>query len=64
MVAINSIPQHEVANGKGHKEFARANPIILSTPVAKNPGPSNPSGAFTVLTILYIIVIFLYFSGQ
>jgi hypothetical protein len=29
MVAINSIPQHEVANGKGHTEFALANPIPM-----------------------------------
>ena len=40
MVAMNSIPQHEVANGKGHRELARANPTALSNDVAKNPAPS------------------------
>jgi hypothetical protein len=40
MVAMNSIPQHEVANGKGQSEFALANPTALSKDVAKNPAPS------------------------
>jgi hypothetical protein len=44
MVAMNSIPQHEVAKGKGHNEFARASPTALSNDVAKNPAPSKPSG--------------------
>lgn len=35
MVAINSIPQHEVANGNGHNEWERANPTTLSKEVAK-----------------------------
>jgi len=35
MVAINSIPQQEVANGKGHNEWERARPITLSKEVAK-----------------------------
>jgi hypothetical protein len=34
---MNSIPQHDVANGKGHSELARANPTALSSEVAKNP---------------------------
>jgi hypothetical protein len=34
MVAINSIPQHEVAKGSGQREFALASPIILSKDVA------------------------------
>jgi hypothetical protein len=48
MVAINSIPQHEVANGSGHNELALASPTILSMDVAKNPGPSIPAGACTI----------------
>ena len=45
MVAINSIPQQEVANGSGHNECERARPITLSNEVAKNPDPSIPGGA-------------------
>ena len=45
MVAINSMPQHEVAKGNGHNEFARASPTALSKLVAKNPEPSTPGGA-------------------
>jgi hypothetical protein len=37
MVAINSIPQHEVANGKGQIELALASPITFSNEVAKKP---------------------------
>ena len=48
MVAINSIPQHEVANGNGHKEFFRANPTTELNCVAKNPSPGTPSGAFPI----------------
>jgi hypothetical protein len=44
-VAINSIPQHDVAKGKGHKEFARASPTALSRVVAKKPAPETPGGA-------------------
>lgn len=54
MVAINSIPQQEVANGKGHKEWERARPITLSKEVAKKPDPSMPGGAFTILMSLMI----------
>jgi len=36
---MNSIPQQEVAKGKGHIEFARAIPITWSKRVAKNPSP-------------------------
>jgi len=36
IVAINSIPQHDVAKGNGHIEFERANPTALSSVVAKN----------------------------
>jgi hypothetical protein len=45
MVAINSIPQHEVANGKGHIEFLRARPTTLLSCVVKKPSPVNPGGA-------------------
>ena len=53
MVAINSIPQHEVANGSGHKEYERAKPIALSSEVAKKPAPSTPGGASTNLNITH-----------
>jgi hypothetical protein len=42
---MNSIPQQEVANGKGQIEFALANPTDLSNDVAKNPAPCKPGGA-------------------
>src|SRR5690606_14131484 len=60
MVAINSIPQHEVANGNGHNEFARARPIALSNVVAKNPAPSTPGGASANVTLLMTIVFLVY----
>jgi hypothetical protein len=47
-VAINSIPQQDVAKGSGHNELARAKPMALSTRVAKNPGPSMPGGGCTI----------------
>ncbi|MNF00269.1 hypothetical protein D3C80_1990720 [compost metagenome] len=52
IVAINSIPQQEVANGKGHKEFERAKPIAFSKLVAKKPAPSTPGGALANLISL------------
>jgi len=58
MVAMNSIPQQDVANGNGHKELALAKPITLSNEVAKNPCPSYPSGASTIFTI---ILSFLFY---
>jgi hypothetical protein len=54
MVAINSIPQQEVANGNGHKECERARPTAFSMEVAKKPDPSIPGGASTNLTSLII----------
>jgi hypothetical protein len=54
MVDINSIPQHEVANGKGQIEFARANPTALSNEVAKKPGPSMPGNGFDMVNSLDI----------
>jgi hypothetical protein len=55
MVAMNSIPQHEVANGNGQMELLLASPITLSKVVAKNPGAEYPSGE---LTLLYVGVLF------
>jgi hypothetical protein len=49
MVAMNSIPQQEVAKGKGQIEFLRANPTTLSSEVAKKPGAAYPSGGSTRL---------------
>jgi hypothetical protein len=54
MVAMNSIPQHEVANGKGHNELARAKPTAFSNEVAKKPAPSMPSGRYSVLISMLI----------
>lgn len=54
MVAMNSIPQQEVANGKGHMECERANPTTLSREVAKKPDPSIPGGASTILISLML----------
>jgi hypothetical protein len=48
MVAINSIPQQEVANGKGQIELALAKPTALSKLVAKKPWPSKPGGASVI----------------
>ena len=50
MVAINSIPQQEVANGKGHIEFLRARPTTLLSCVVKKPSPVKPGGASTAPT--------------
>jgi hypothetical protein len=49
MVAMNSIPQHDVAKGNGHIEFFRARPTTLSKVVAKIPGAEYPSGGSTLL---------------
>ena len=49
MVAMNSIPQQEVAKGSGQIEFLRASPITLSSVVAKKPSPIDPSGISTRL---------------
>jgi hypothetical protein len=40
---MNSIPQQDVAKGSGQIEFFLAIPTALSSEVARNPGPSNPS---------------------
>jgi hypothetical protein len=49
MVAINSIPQQEVAKGKGQIEFFLAKPTTLSSDVAKKPGAEYPSGGSTIV---------------
>jgi hypothetical protein len=49
MVAMNSIPQQEVAKGRGHMEFFLAKPTTLSREVAKKPSPICPSGSWTLL---------------
>jgi len=45
MVAMNSIPQQDVAKGKGHNEFFLAKPTTELSCVAKKPSPEIPSGA-------------------
>jgi hypothetical protein len=57
MVAMNSIPQQEVAKGSGHNELALAKPITLSNEVAKKPDPSIPGGASA--NFISLIIIFL-----
>jgi hypothetical protein len=49
---MNSIPQQEVANGRGQSENFLAIPITLLNFVAKNPSPSNPSGAGASVLII------------
>src|SRR6185369_3982124 len=51
MVAMNSIPQQDVANGSGHMEFLRARPTTLSRLVAKKPAPSTPGGFSATVTL-------------
>src|SRR5690606_28847034 len=60
-VAINSIPQQDVANGRGHNEFARASPMALSNLVAKNPAPSTPGGASD--KVILLIRFYLRLNG-
>ncbi len=56
MVAINSIPQQEVANGKGHNELALANPTTSFNLVAKKPSPTTPSGGATIFVLESVII--------
>jgi hypothetical protein len=60
IVAINSIPQQEVANGKGHNEFALANPTTSLSFVAKKPSPETPSGGATIFVFVSLIAIIFY----
>jgi len=52
---MNSIPQHDVANGNGQIEFFLASPMTLSNRVAKKPGAEYPTGGGTVLYSDFII---------
>jgi hypothetical protein len=58
MVAMNSIPQQEVAKGKGQSELARANPTTSFNFVAKYPSPVTPSGGGTN----FVLVLICYFE--
>jgi hypothetical protein len=49
MVAINSIPQQEVAKGSGHIEFFLASPTASLSLVAKKPSPVCPGGMSAML---------------
>ncbi len=60
-VAINSIPQQEVAKGKGQSENFRAIPITLLSFVAKKPSPSKPSGASASILITGLLSDILFF---
>ena len=59
---MNSIPQHDVAKGKGHNEFLRAIPTTSSSFVTKNPGPSKPSGLLAISTFVRFVISFDIFS--
>jgi hypothetical protein len=56
MVAMNSIPQQEVAKGSGQRELARAKPTALSRLVAKKPWPSRPSGLYSLLISTLVVM--------
>lgn len=62
-MAINSIPQQEVANGKGQSELARANPTTSFSVVAKKPSPETPSGGATIFIFESLILILDFRSG-
>jgi hypothetical protein len=57
MVAMNSIPQQEVAKGNGQSELARAIPTTSFRVVAKNPSPTTPSGGSTIFMFELLIVL-------
>jgi hypothetical protein len=52
---MNSIPQQEVAKGKGQRELALANPTTSFNLVAKNPSPVTPSGGATIFVLESLI---------
>jgi hypothetical protein len=56
MVAINSIPQHDVAKGNGQSELARAIPTTSFSFVAKKPSPETPSGGVTIFIFESLIL--------
>jgi hypothetical protein len=57
MVAMNSIPQQEVAKGNGQSELAR--PTTSFRVVAKNLLPTTPSGGSTIFMLELLIVYIL-----
>jgi hypothetical protein len=57
---MNSIPQHEVAKGRGQRELARARPTRLSKLVAKKPAPSIPGGASATFTVDESLILLSY----
>jgi hypothetical protein len=61
MVAMNSIPQQEVAKGRGQIEFFRAKPTTLLRLVAKKPSPVCPSGilARLILSLISALTAFI-----
>jgi hypothetical protein len=54
------MPQHEVAKGKGHNEFALANPTTSFSFVAKKPSPTTPSGGATIFVFVLITIAILF----
>jgi hypothetical protein len=52
---MNSIPQQEVAKGKGQIELLRANPTASANLVAKKPSPLKPAGASTCLIFILCV---------
>jgi hypothetical protein len=65
MVAINSMPQHEVAKGKGHMEFFLARPTTSPNFDAKKPSPWCPSGiADTLISCTSGFSLTLYETGR
>jgi hypothetical protein len=55
MVAINSMPQQEVAKGNGQSELALAKPTTSFNLVAKKPSPTTPSGGATIFVLESLI---------
>jgi hypothetical protein len=52
MVAMNSIPQQEVAKGNGQSEFTSHTYNIIQF-CGENPSPTTPSGGSTILCLNY-----------
>jgi len=65
MVAMNSIPQQDVAKGKGHMEFFLASPTTSLNFAAKNPSPCYPSGIeATLMSLSRGFSFMLYDTGR
>ncbi|MNE93205.1 hypothetical protein D3C80_1910250 [compost metagenome] len=54
---MNSMPQHDVAKGKGQSELARAKPTTSFSFVAKKPSPTTPSGGATIFIFESLIFV-------